>query len=222
MRFPFIFLLLVLSGCGYSSDHAIGSHVQNSTTFRNISSVITGTVTTGTLPRPVSVTAGVQVNEVFLDNEFYFASISAVQAATSGVELTATLGDGKTLYSFYRGTPIRNSDITLEENIDWHGETGTRLEVGGKKPGSNVSINPFSNVARWLQKANFSSYSAARTMVNEKLQLELCRFEEQLCPDHLAYLQSGKNIYATKNGFVITTPGQPDCVGTITAFPTCQ
>jgi len=222
MRFSSIFLLLILSGCGYSSDHAIGSHIQESTTFRNISSVISGSVTTGTLPRPDLVTAGVQVNEVFLDNEFYFAGISAAQAATSGFELTARLEDGKTLYSYYRGIPIRESDITLEKNLDWHGETGTRLEVSGDKNGATISINPFSNVARWIQKANFSSYSAARTTVNEKLQLELCRFEERLCPDHLAYLQSGKNIYATKTGFVITAPGQPDCVGVITAFPTCQ
>jgi len=221
MRLFFILVMLLLGGCGYSSDHAIGSHSQLSTTYSNLSSVVTGSIATGTMKNPVAVAVGPQQNkDIYLGNEFFFANV-APPSPNQWIELNAKLQDGKNLYSFYNGTPIRKSAVTIYLNADWHGENGTRVEVANRSDESTVSINPFSNLAYWIKKTNFTTYSTARATVNEGLSLPPCRFERQLCPAHLEFLQSGNNVYATKDSFVRTSPGNPDCTGAIKSFPDC-
>lgn len=212
--------MLLLAGCGYSSDHALGSHSQLETTYSNLSSVITGKVTTGTMKNPVVVAIDNQLSFVYLDNAFYFVNVPP-PSVNQWIELNAKLADDKTLYSFFNGTPVRRSSVTISRNADWHGETGSRLSAGGMSDASTVSINPFSNLAYWVKQVNFSTYSTAKTIVNQGLHLPQCHFERQLCPEHVAYLQSGKNVYATRDGFVISSPGTPDCRGSIQGFPTC-
>jgi len=221
MRHLLFLLILMLAGCGYSSDHALGSHTQLETTYSNLSSVISGSVTTGTMKNPVTVAAGHQLNLVYLDNQFYFVNISP-PSANQWIEPLAKLEDGKTLYSFFNGKPIRRASVTIFRSSDWHGESGSRVAVHGANAASTVSINPFSNLAYWVKTTNFSTYSTARAIVNDGFDLPHCRFEQQLCPEHIAFLQSGNNVYATKDGFIVTSPGNPDCTGTILSFPNCQ
>lgn len=221
MRQLLVLSMLLLAGCGYSSDHALGPHSQIETTYSNLSSVITGSVTTGTMKNPVIVTVDNQQSQVYLNNEFYFVNIPP-PSANRWIELNATLADNKTLFSFFNGTPISRTSVTIARNADWHDETGSRLTVGGSSAASTVSINPFSNLAYWVRQANFTTYSTAKTIVNQGLHLPQCHFERQLCPEHIAYLQSGNNVYATMNGFVMTSPGNPDCTGPVWNFPACQ
>jgi len=223
MRYILIIAMFMLAGCGYSSDHALGSHTQVKTTYANLSSVISGSVTTGTMKNPVAVSVSSQYSngELYLNNEFYFVNIPP-PPANQWLELNATLADKKTLYSFFNGTPIRRASVTISHNADWHGDSGPSLAVDGTSAAATVSINPFSNLAYWVKKANFSTYSTARTIVNQGLNLPQCSFERQLCPAHIEFLQSGNNVYATRDLFVITSPGNPDCTGPITGFPNCQ
>src|SRR5512145_2535458 len=146
MRYILIIAMLMLAGCGYSSDHALGSHTQLESTYANLSSVISGSVTTGTMKNPVAVSVGHQLNQVYLDNQFYFGSIPP-PSANQWIELNAKLADNKTLYSFFNGTPMRRASVTIFRNSDWHGESGSRVEVHGANAASTVSINPFSNLA---------------------------------------------------------------------------
>lgn len=221
MRLFFIVTMLLLGGCGYSSEQALGPHAENSTTFSNLSSVITGSVTTGTLKQPTAVAIGYQYGLLYLDNEFFLTGI-VPPAANRWIELNASLADGKTLYSFFNGTPIRRTSATITTSVDWHGANGTKLEVAGANGDSTVSINPFSNLAYWVRRSNFIAYTTARNSVNAGLNLPPCRFERQLCPEHLAFLQSGNNVYATKDGFVRTFPDRGECRGTLREFPLCQ
>lgn len=221
MRYVFIFTVLLLGGCGFSSDHALGSHSQDSTTYANISSVITGSVTTGSMKNPVAAAYGYQFSQIYLGNEFYFVNIPP-PPENRWIELNAKLEDNKVLYSFFNGTPVRKSSITIYNNADWHGETGNRLQVAGAGEESTVSINPFSNLAYWVKKTRFISFSTARNSVNAGLNLPPCRFERQLCPEHLAFLQAGNNVYATQDSYIRMAPGTPDCTGPIQGFPDCR
>lgn len=227
-----ILLLLILGGCGYTSDRALGSHTEIKTAFHNVSSVVAGNIVGGA--EWYSVQMGPNLSTfTYLDGNFYFKNV-AVAMVNAGVPVYARLANGEELWSFLEGTPIR-ANVTEIENDSWHGVTGTALEVRtvhgqGMPPESFVSINPFTNLAYWLSNPNsnpdlYSEFKKQLASLNEIfLDMPLapgCRADKGLCPEQQQFLTAGNGIRVSNGGakFYFTTPGFNTCEGVIASFP---
>jgi len=231
----FLILSLAVSGCGYSTDHALDYHQQDKVT-QSKQNVVKGSVY-GQNGRVGSMNCNGQSIMVltpgqraifdllaysnnifeqpgFLDDDNRFYVHGAATEATLSANFT-----GETLYSFFQGVPIPRADVTLTQNWDWHGDNKLTLQIGSDSPLSTISINPFSNLAYWLgggPSGNYSSYSRAREKIDKDLgfapPLPTCWSEVNLCKDHLDFLQAGNTIRADKDGFTITRGGS-SCSG---------
>lgn len=232
----FLILSLAVSGCGYSTDHALDYHQQYKVT-ESKQNVVKGSIYARQGDRVVSMNYNDQSIMVltpeqraifdlsaysynifaqpgFLDDDNHFYVQGAATAATLSASFT-----GETLYSFFQGTPIPRADVTLTQNGDWHGDNKLTLQIGSDSPLSTISINPFSNLAYWLgggPSGNYSSYTRARDKVDADLgfapPIPTCWSEVSLCKDHLDFLQAGNTIRADKDGFTIIRGGN-SCSG---------
>ncbi len=234
-------LSAVISGCGYSVDHALDYHEKQEVTEAK-SNVITGSVytTTGkavslkyhgqnlrTLTPEQRASFNVSSDhpialdqDGFLDdnNNFYF------QKANTN-EVVSAAFDTYTLYSFYQGTPIPVTDVTISQERDWHGSSKLTIRVGSGWPLSTVSINPFSNLSYWLgggSHGSYATYSKARNKIDTELGLgpvlPTCWSEVSLCNSkHLEFLQQGNTIAVAGDQFTITRNGTP-CTGNFSNY----
>lgn len=226
-----ILLLLILGGCGYTSDHALDSHTEIKTTFHNVSSVVAGNIVGGADWDSVQM-GPILSTLAYPDGNFYFEKVG-VSTVNAGVPVYARLGNGDELWSFLEGTPTR-ANVTEIEKDDWHGVTGTALEirtVNGQEmpPESFVSINPFTNLAYWLSTPGssdfYSKFKNQLVSLNEIfLDMPLapgCRADKGLCPEQQQFLHAGNDFKVSNGGFkfYFTTPGFNTCEGFVASFP---
>jgi hypothetical protein len=230
-----LMLSVAISGCGYSADHALDIHQQKKVTESKLN-VVTGSVYSPT-GRPVSLGFNGQSFKVltkqqrnnfdvvsdyplalhqlgFLDDDDSFYFQNAVSKATVSAAF-----DGYTLYSFYQGTPIPKTDVTITQEFDWHGSNKLTLQIGTGWPLSTISINPFSNLAYWLgggPVGTYASYSKARAKINKDLKFDPvvpeCWFEVKLCKDQKDFFTQGNTVTVHDDQFTITMPGKV-CTG---------
>lgn len=220
-------LLLLVGGCGISSDNLYGSHKEVKTTYRNISSVMSGTVVGGGEGDTVVLNSS---QPVYMYGNFSLRDLNAVSVA-NGIPLYARLKNGEELRSFLQGVPSRRADITIIQFDDWHKVTGTAIAVQTPystplSAESTVSINPFTNLAFWLSTTEtyrsiptvFAAYTSARNSMNASLALSQCKVEKGLCKDQLVFLKKGF-IRADSNYFSYSS--QKRCSHYIARFPNC-
>jgi hypothetical protein len=219
-------LSVVISGCGYSGDHALDNHQQESVTEVKLD-VVQGSVYAPT-DRPITLSFNSHTIPVLTesqrshfeiledyafalhqpgffddDGNFFFQNVPAEAI------LSAKFPD-YTLYSFYSGIPIPKTDVTVTQDHNWHGSDRLTLSVSKKSPYASVSINPFSNLAYWLgggANGSYATYTKARAKIDNDLgfapALPACLFEANLCKDHLDFLAAGNTIDADSTGFRI-------------------
>jgi len=226
-----ILLLLILGGCGYTSDHALGSHTESKFTFLNLSSVIVGNVVGGADGNSVNLGSSLSTSS-YPKGNFYFRNVAA-SLVNAGVTVSARIENGEELRSFLKGTATR-ANVTETVADDWHGATGLALEVttihGQEVPlESFVSINPFTNLAYWLSNPSssdfYSEFKNQLVVLNEIfLDRPLapgCRADKGLCPEHRQFLDAGNSFKVSNDGFrfFFTTPGFNSCEGLISGFP---
>lgn len=221
-------LLLLVGGCGISSDNVNGSHKEVKTTYRNISSVMSGNVVGGGEGDTVVLNSS---QPVYMYGNFTLRDLNAVSVA-NGIPVYARLKNGEELSSFLQGVPCRRADITIIQSDDWHKVTGTAIAVQTPdsttlSAESTVSINPFTNLAYWLSTTEtyrsaaptaFAAYTSARNSMNVSLGLSQCKVEKGLCKDQLVFLKKGF-IRADSNYFSYSSHRR--CSHYIARFPSC-
>lgn len=231
MKKVFILLMLPLfAACGISSDNINGSHSKIEKKEYNVSNVMAGSVYSGTYGDKVFLDMISTPVDVQTSGEFYIRNVDPV-AALAGVPVKAQLKNGDSLWSYLQGIPTPFATITITEYIDWNGITGSNITLqtntGLALPfGSLVNINPFTNLAYWLDTGN--SHKGFQKMLLDLNEVFFanavspdCQADKWLCKEHLSFFTSGNSIRVSNDGlaFSFKTPGFAVCNGLISKFP---
>ncbi len=238
--FLFSTLLLVMSGCGWEADNAMNGHAKVSSVFKNVSSVVSGTVTSPVALSSVSFenrdTSAISLNMLIdmpvaahADNgKFFFTNLAA---SSKGKPLVAKLTNGEKLYSFWYGVSISHADIAITDYKDWEGKTYVDIGITQSNL-STVNINQLTNLAyRVFKRTSSQDFASALDAVNQFLQSNFQSYslspqnfvQEPLSDNHLKLLNdysftaytSSFRVYRKDTNTVL-------CAGELRTFPACQ
>lgn len=238
-RFVLMFSVAI-SGCGYSGDHALDYHQQDSVTESKLN-VVKGNVYSPT-ERPVSLSWNSHTIQVLTEDQrnhfeivdnYAFAlhqpgffdddSNFFFQNVTTDAILAAKF-PGHTLYSFYEGTPIPKTDVTITQDHNWHGSNRLTLHVSKHSPAATISINPFTNLAYWLKTvdgASYATYADARDKVNSALDLPAHPFEVDLSTAQREFLDKRTITMESYSTVVIRGGRDSFCYRNLKKFDPC-
>jgi hypothetical protein len=231
---------VAISGCGYSGDHALDNHQQESVTEVK-QSVVKGDVYAPT-ERPVTLSFNSQTIQVLTEDarkhfevldDYAFAlhqpgffdddGTFFFQNVTTDAILTAKFSD-HTLYSFYTGTPIPKTDVTITQDHNWHGSNRLTLHVSKLSPAATISINPFTNLAYWLKTvdgARYATFADARDTVNSALSLPAHPFEVDLSTAQREFLKKRTITMESYSTVSIREQGALFCYRKLKDFTPC-
>lgn len=220
----------LLAACGISSDNIYGPSYETVTTRHNVGSVVAGSLYSGLPGDKVIMNSLFMPAQVYSNGNFFFENVPQ-GAPVIEVPVKAVLISGGELWSYFQGSPAQNANITLIEHYDWHNSTGTSLIVQDSffqpMPAvSSVYINPFTNLAYWLDNTRtYAGFSGKLLELNNLFfgsnLSPACQADKGLCAEHLAFFASGNSISVSNDGvtFSLKNPGKPVCNGLIATFP---